>query len=151
MNWICRCAAVSTLICIAGSLLLAPLAGCSGDSTAADRPKTVPVQGTVTHKGQPLADASVAFVRSDNTRGAVGRTDSGGRYSLMTFEPGDGAPPGEYGVQIVKYEESGVEPEDGETPPLKSLIPEKYAAVGSSGLKATVTEEGDNTFDFDLQ
>ena len=147
----CRCFDSSTVLGIAIPILaLATMLGC-GRSTDTDRPRTVPVLGTVTHNGQPLAGASVTFLRTDGQPSAVGRTDSNGRYSLTTFEPGDGAIPGEYGVQVVKYEEPDSPPEDGETPPLKSLIPEKYTTVANSGLTATVGEGGGNTFDFDLQ
>lgn len=134
---------------IAAPLILM-IGGCGGASDR-DGPKTVPVQGTITLEGQPLADASVTFLLADNSGSTVGRTDSAGRYSLTTFEQGDGAIPGEYGVQVVKYEEPPDEVADGETPPLKSLIPEKYASVARSGLKATVADGADNTFDFDLE
>ena len=155
MNCICRVTTIRTtrdFFRVAIPLLsLAALAGCGGAANS-DRPHTVPVEGTITHQGQPLADASVTFLPANKEgRSAVARTDSAGRYSLRTFEPGDGAIPGDYGVQIVKYEEPDAEPEDGVTPPLKSLIPEKYTTVATSGLKATVTDDGTNNFDFDLE
>jgi hypothetical protein len=150
MNQLHRCASISTFLGVAAPLIFIAVGGCGG-APAPDRPKTVPVQGTITLKGQPLADASVTFMLPDNSGSAVGRTDAAGHYSLTTFEQGDGAIPGEYGVQVVKYEEPPQEVKDGETPPLKSLIPDKYTAVASSGLKATVADGADNTFDFDLQ
>lgn len=128
-------------------VVLMTILGC-GKRGNADRPPTVPVQGVVTYKGQPVEGASVSFQRTDRTKSAVGRTDAHGKYFLTTFEPGDGAMTGEYDVKIVKYEQPKEEPEDGVTPPLKSLIPEKYA---KGVLKATVQDGGDNTFDFDLQ
>lgn len=150
MNQLHRCASISTFLGVAAPLILVAVGGCGGVADS-NRPKTVPVQGTITLKGQPLADASVTFMLASNSGSAVGRTDAAGRYSLTTFEQGDGAIPGEYGVQVVKYEEPPREVKDGETPPLKSLIPDKYTAVASSGLKATVADGADNTFDFDLQ
>jgi len=132
------------VMCLSGVIALA---GCSGGGNA-DRPPTVPVQGVITFKGQPVEGASVTFQRTDRTRSAVGRTDARGQYTLTTFEPGDGAMTGDYEIKIVKYQQPEEEPEDGVTPPLKSLIPEKYA---KGVLKATVQDGGENTFNFDLE
>lgn len=132
---------------VGAMVLLFFLAGCGGPPRASNA--TVPVSGTVTQNGQAVEGASVTFERVDGTRGAVGRTDSSGRYSLTTFQAGDGAEPGEYRVTVVKYEVP--EHEEGETPPLVSLIPEQYASVETSGLTATVQEQGENIFDFELE
>ncbi len=44
------------------------------------------------------------FRLKDGTYSATGRTDAQGNYKLSTFNPGDGAPAGEYTVAIVALE-----------------------------------------------
>ena len=137
--------------------------GCGGQQ-GADRPKTVPVSGTVTHNGEAVEGATVAFQSADGSRGAVGVTDAGGKYTLTTFESGDGAVPGEYQVKIFKYKvesseavadtdsEDYVPPAEGEeAPEPENLLPPNYADSKTSGLTATVSESGENTFDFPLE
>lgn len=81
-------------------LLLAALvlSGCGG------RPETCKVWGRVTVGGKPLAGAHVTLHPSEEGRGraAHGSTDAAGKYTLTTFQPGDGAVPGEYKVAIKK-------------------------------------------------
>ena len=95
--------------------------------------------------GEPLAGATVMFnpVASGGS-GAIALTDDQGRYKLTTFSRGDGAPPGDYGVIVLKYKEtasaSGGEyrPVQGPEPPPEHELPPKYAAAATSGLEATV-------------
>lgn len=138
--------------------VLALIAGCA--PTGPDRPKTYPVTGTVTYKGEPVADANLNFQHVDGSAYSLAKTDASGKYELTTFEAGDGAVPGEYKVSISKFEavaSTGTENEDEYTPPedagdpapSKSLLPDKYRDPEASGLTATITE-GPNSFDFEL-
>ena len=159
-------------------VLLVSLLGLGCGQQGADRPSTCPVTGTVTHNGQPVDGATVAFQLADGSRGAIGVTDAGGKYTLTTFESGDGAVPGEYQVRIFKYkvetgsaaaaadednvdyvppvedEDEGEEDEEDEegdeAAQAENLLPSIYADPATSNLKATVSESGDNTFDFPL-
>jgi hypothetical protein len=142
-------------------------AGCGG-GTPSDREPTVRVSGTVTYNGQPVADASVALM-PDNApgslpgqgKGAFGRTDSDGRFQLMTYEASDGAIPGSYKVTVRKYEGQaiGVEPSEedyqetpeGQEPPPQSLLPEKYSNVRTTPLEASITEGKDVTLELVLE
>lgn len=142
-------------------LLMAALAltiGCG--KSGPPRPKTYPVSGTVTYKGEPVGDANLNFQLADGSAFSMAKTDAAGKYALMTYEPGDGALPGEYKVGITKYEMSTVtgsgpeapdyEPPEGDVAaPAKNLLPTKYSNPQTSGLTATITE-GTNTFHFDL-
>jgi hypothetical protein len=150
-------------------LSLISVLGC-GQATDPNRPKTYPVSGTVTQAGQPVEGANVVFQLADGSRGAVGVTDASGKYTLTTFSAGDGAVVGDYKVAITKYDrpaitpksdgsiaDTGDEPEEEETgrrpaddSEPKSLLPEKYANPEGSGLTATVSESGENKFDFTL-
>lgn len=134
------------------------LIGCTDSHP--DRPKTYPVTGTVTYKGEAVADANLNFQLVGSTGYASAKTDTSGNYALMTFQAGDGAVPGDYNVGITKYEraaptgsaseEDYVPVQRGQSPaPAKNLLPAKYANPAMSGLTAKVVE-GSNKFDFQL-
>jgi hypothetical protein len=89
--------------CLLGVLLSLLLAGCGGVG-----PRTVPVSGTVTLNGQPLANATVVFVpvpdaaSKDPLPSSVGITDNEGHYSLVlnTDSKKKGAVVGKHKVMI---------------------------------------------------
>ena len=141
------------------SLNVLVFAGCSGS----DRPEMVPVSGTVMYRGEPLEGASVRFVGQIG-RPAIGRTDADGRFTLTSFDEGDGAVLGEHAVTVTKYAKPSFEPpknpEGGyifeseaeklafyDTP---SVIPTRYENSDQSGLQFTVTAEGPNDFTIEL-
>lgn len=133
-RWLTCCGIVAVAIAIVG---------CSG--RPANRPATYPVSGIVQFSGSPVAGATVGFQsKQPQGRSASGITDAQGRYELTTFSRGDGAPPGDYGVIVLKYKEtaaaSGGEyrPVQGPEPPPEHELPPKYAAAATSGLEATV-------------
>jgi len=143
------------------------LAGCGGSKLA-----TVKVTGTVTFDGQPLEGASISFTPQTEGQGHPGYaiTDSKGEYKLQTMlgAAGAGTTPGVYLVAITCVEKpevvvptqtytgaSGPGPGEsggtmGPPPPAKSLIPEWYGNVNTSGLTATVEKKKNNVIDFDL-
>ena len=124
-----------------------------------NRPKTAPVAGTVTYKGQAVEGATVMFVSaSASGRGAVGKTDASGRFTMTTFASGDGAIPGSYRVAIYKTSvegapaegatgKAGAEPSAGT---IKDHLPAKYKEASSSGLTADVGDSGVKDLKFDL-
>lgn len=152
---------------LAAAVLAAFVAGCGGSDDVV-REKTVPVTGTVTYKGAPVADASVGFVPNSPPgptpvgRGAFGRTDAKGEFTLMTFVADDGAVPGDYKVTVTKIDappstgaEEGtddyVDPEQGGKPPeTKHLLPAKYADPRQTDLVATVQDGKPLTVSLDL-
>lgn len=154
----------SALAAAAIGLLLA--LGCQ---QGADRPTTYPVTGTVTLNGQAVEGATVSFQLADGSGSAVGVTGASGAYKLTTFEADDGAVAGEYKVAISKYEGGAAAggPEGDmmsaeyekamagggakqEPSQPKNVLPPKYADANKSGLTATVSESGENNFDFAL-
>jgi hypothetical protein len=76
------------------------LGGCTG---APDRPATVPVRGSVSYQGKPVAGAAVAFLAKGAPRPAIGTTDAQGNFRLTTFTADDGAVPGEHLVTVEKF------------------------------------------------
>ena len=67
--------------------------------------KLVPVKGTVTQDGKPLAEAQVQFFKQGDIPagypGAGAKTDSQGKYEVLTGS-GKGAIPGAYKVTVSK-------------------------------------------------
>ena len=136
-----------TLCSCALSLLV--LAGCTGGGVPAG-PDPVPVEGTVTLDGEPLAGASVMFGGE-----AFGETDANGRYVLSKGDK-KGVPPGGYSVVIEKWltpdgapyrSAEGISPMDaGAT----QELPPRYSNPELTELKATVPDGG-GKIDFELK
>lgn len=125
-----------------GATLLLGWLGC-GDG----HPKRYQTTGTVTWQGKPVDGATVTFYPS-GARPAKGTTDAQGKFSLFTFDPGDGAVEGEHTVTISKADLIK-DPQTG-YPVAKHLLPERYANMGETPLKAKVDPKGKNDFPFDL-
>jgi hypothetical protein len=86
-----------------GVLVVTGVVGCGGGPS---KPARAPVSGkVVTKQGKECDGALVVFHPAAPGRSAdskpVGTTGTNGSFSLTTFEPGDGALPGDYGVTIV--------------------------------------------------
>ena len=155
------------LMRLIGSLGLAcslAVAGCSGDS--ADRPETVPVSGTLTLAGSPVAGATITMSPENGaSRPAIASTKDDGSFVMQTYVPGDGVIPGSYKITVVKYAKSdkrydapGDESDDyvGNTePPEESvvdegmIVPVRYADASQTDLRAVV-EAGQPIDDLNL-
>lgn len=148
------------------ALLLLMVIGC-GDGHG-----LVPVAGQVTLDGQPVTQGRIDFFPTSG-RPSSGQLDAEGRYTLKTFEPGDGAKPGSYVVTVTSRQVSGgasepeynsmeaelagdvANPEDlkrkrAEPLKVKWLVPQKYSNRTSSGLTREVGSQGED-IDFQLQ
>ena len=135
---------------LALAAILSGLTGGCGPS-AESHPETVPVQGKVTYKGQPVPKGTITF-QPDAGQPATGEIQPDGSYRLGTFGQGDGAVPGHHRVMIIantadptKIPGSSpgyVEPRD--------LVPKSYGQIDTSGLAADVTKDK-TTYDFDLK
>jgi hypothetical protein len=127
------------LLPLAGTLLW--LCGCGTGKPMGE------VSGKVTFEGKPVAEGMVSFMNPTAGTGGEGQLKDG-RYSLTAP-----LPPGEYKVMviplIVRQQEGGKGPKVGVEQPAPD-IPEKYRAIGTTDLKATV-KEGPNTLDFDMK
>jgi hypothetical protein len=108
------------------------------------------LEGTVTLDGKPLADATVSLgpMRATAPGPFSGTTDSSGHFVLgAADDPGGGAVPGEYYVNITTVDPG---PGDESTPPptQKEVVPMAYR---NSSTKVTVPPEGDADVKFDLK
>jgi hypothetical protein len=123
-------------------LALALIAGCGGQAI-------VPVEGTVTLDGKPLAGANIvlAQLRATAPGPFVGKTDADGKFSLGATDGGSGgAAPGEYRLMITTV--TGGSMEDSPLPTEKEVVPADYH---SGTIKFTVPAEGTNEANFDLK
>ncbi|NLE38158.1 MAG: hypothetical protein GX621_09065 [Pirellulaceae bacterium] len=107
------------------AVLLACVSGC-GDG----RPSRVPVSGQVLIDGKPLTLGTITFVPAD-ARSAVAQIGPDGRFTLATFEPGDGVMLGTFDVSVLAVE--SLTPKS-----LRWHAPKNYADPNTSGLKETI-------------
>ena len=129
-----------------------------------EMPATVAVTGQILQNGKPVANAQVGFIPTSEESGALparGETDDEGRYTLRTYvAPGheaNGATPGDYAVTVQKTDVPAdpaamaamFAKNPGFVPP--QLLPTNYATAKLSPLKATVRDNGDNDFVFEVQ
>jgi hypothetical protein len=132
------------------------LAGCGGPS----RPETVPISGRVTYGGQPVVSGQIVFYPEPigSGRQAIGAIGPDGRYTLTTFDSGDGAVLGRHRVTIKSVrvsagppsaQEAAEQMRQGRDLGVEWLVPKKYSRPNTTPLTAEV-KRGKNTIDFDL-
>jgi hypothetical protein len=123
-------------------LVMALAAGCGGNGV-------VPVEGTVTLDGKPLADANIvlAQLRATDPGPFVGKTDAEGKFTLgATTSPGSGAAVGEYRLMITTV--TGGTMEDSPLPTEKEVVPGNYR---NGSMKFTIPAGGTQDANFDLK
>lgn len=95
---------MKTLYNQASILILLPfilISSCSKEQRGGPREETYPITGIIHVDGKPAQDLQVRAI-AENPQGAnksftiAGFTDPEGKFSLSTYESGDGAPVGEY-------------------------------------------------------
>lgn len=120
-------------------LLALVIAGC-GNS---DRPALVPVTGTVTQGGKPLAQADVMFFPE---RGAPssGKTDASGQFTLMFNDGRPGAVVGKHKVVISVPGTTPPPPTGEESEPAKATPPVEFRQ------QAEVKAEGENKLSLEV-
>jgi hypothetical protein len=135
------------LLLVAG-VLLALVSGCGMDKG----PRLYPVKGMVRLNGEPGKDVNIMFTPVTLPEGGAtplspaAVTDEGGRFQLMSFKPGDGAPAGDYKVTIIypmnRYNKHllGIDRLKG-----------KFADPKTSGLTAEVKPTSNDLPPFDLK
>jgi hypothetical protein len=124
--------------------VVVPTTGCS----RSDRQPVYPAQGQVLYDGKPIPHALVVLhPLSSPGKEALrphANVGAGGQFVLGTYEPGDGAPAGEYAVTIewwLSPAKPGTREGDG-LPPVNRL-PARYSQAATSGLRVRI-QPGDN-------
>ena len=96
-----------------------------------------PVRGQVLVRDKPAPKAFVVFhpldAQGPEALRPYGHAAEDGSFKLTTYEPGDGAPAGEYRVTVVWLAPGG-----GEDPP--DLLKGRYRDPAASPLKVTIRE-----------
>ena len=123
------------------TLIAAVVTGCGSTGT-------VPAGGTITYKGQPVANANVIFTPDGGGPIATGQTDAQGKFSLGVEKPGEGAVPGEYRVSLTPNEAPRAEGDYSASPP--PPFPAQYTNATGSSLKATVKPGEKNDITLEL-
>ncbi|MGL4941825.1 MAG: carboxypeptidase-like regulatory domain-containing protein [Thermoguttaceae bacterium] len=148
--------------CVVLCSVFVAIAGCGADGVSVAN-----VTGVVTYNGQPVADALVSFVPTQEGRGASGMTVADGSFVLLTQgATQNGAMLGEYEVRVSKLiavDASGKplppaepKPYRPDAPPekqpiVKSMLPKKYdGSEGKSPILQSVVK-GKNHFVIDLK
>jgi len=143
-----------------GGILLAAvvLTGCGSG--------LVPVSGTVTLDGEPVAGAKVSYIPTGPGIPASGTTDAAGRFQLELGSGRRGVPRGRYAVTIVKLAVTtvpanearrlvaaapgaGLQTEtgpDGLVQVIEHVLPGRYADPATSGIEADVPAAGEQQF-----
>lgn len=137
------------VVCCSLLVFVACCVGCSSN---------VPVSGTVTFSddGSPVPAGTVCFV--NDAVYARGTLDENGRYTLGFKKPGDGIPPGAYGVCVtgakkplgMRDEFSSVPGSKGGTMMYEELVAPKFHSRTTSGITCTV-DASTKTFDFKVE
>jgi hypothetical protein len=114
-------------------LCAALLVGCSKGEV-----KTYPIPGKLVYQdNSPVPGATLVFQTTVDGKpvAARGTADSEGKFTLTTFEEGDGVVAGEHQVSV-----SPLPAGDGPAP-VKPAVPPVYSDFAASGLKTTVSPE----------
>lgn len=145
--------------------------GCGGGD--AEKVKVYEAGGKITMSGSPVVGAAVTFAPKDGQPLARGTTDDQGVYKLTTYGANDGAAEGNFDVLVTKDLTASTEVDNSEDDPeaegygegpsaghadeggdattkAEDGLNAKYASASTSGLTATVTADGENKFDFNL-
>lgn len=138
---------------LAAALLTLTLMGCGGN----DAHPHVPVSGTVTLNGEPLADAQVSFQPTGATPGigAEARTGPDGRYKLTDRRGKPGTEAGAYNVTVSKrvMPDGSPMPAEDKTQPIRSSaresLPPHYSDPARTRLQVVVPEHS-GTIDLPL-
>ena len=135
-----RCFRVQVLLLLLGTCIY----GC-----ADGKPQTAPVRGTITLDRKPVISGFIVFEPAEG-RPAKGQIQPDGTFILGTFAETDGAILGHHRVAIVARKEL---PSSQGGPTYKrygrTLVPEVYASVLTSGIEFDVLDD-DNNFDIQL-
>jgi len=119
--------------------LLVTLAVVCGCSSEPPRVPVFPVTGKVTFKGKPAEGAQVVLFAVNSANAAElapsGKVGKDGTFSLTAYEPGDGAPDGDY-VATISWRKMVVG--DGGAAAGPNVIPAKYGSAATSPVKVSV-------------
>lgn len=134
---------------------LSLLAGCGSDGPKPpEKLPTVPVTGTITLNGKPLAETSISLHHAEGKVAPRGLSDKSGNFSISTYGNNDGAPAGTYKVTAAKSMVKEISPGVLAPPPpggFKSDIPAKYENLDSTTIQVEIQANQKNELKIDLK
>lgn len=137
------------------SASLAALTGCGSDvPKPPEKLPTVPVTGTITLNGKPLAGTSISLHHAEGKVAPRGLSDQAGNFSISTYGNNDGAPAGSYKVTAAKSMVKEISPGVLAPPPpggFKSDIPAKYENLDSTTLQVEIKSGQKNELKIELK
>lgn len=124
--------------------------GCGGDRRPPVFAATGKLTATTAKGVAPAAGATVTFVSKADPKAALptATVAADGTFTLSTFEPGDGAPAGDYAVTVYWPAAGRMTLGEAAGP---DQLGGRYADPKTSKLSATVTPAGPNQFAFDVR
>lgn len=140
-----KCHLVKTTIVVFSSLVMIVSFGCGNSES-----ERVPVSGTITLDGKPLASGAISFLPVGRGTSA-GTTIFNGEFSITRAS---GPSPGRYRVEIDSYETTGEKIPDSDlvgrtTQRTRQVIPAKYNR--ESTWIVDVKSDGNKPFVFELR
>jgi hypothetical protein len=143
----------SAWTCLLGVTALTIAVACTGCSPSPF--KFVPVSGTVSLDGQPLAGGIVNFqpivvgTGVNSGPGSTARTGADGRFTLATIRGEPGAVVGKHRVKIYSFNAETAKRSGNGTAPDRERVPPRYNY--KSTLTFDVPEAGTDKADFALE
>jgi hypothetical protein len=146
------------LKCIPAVLALVSLTGCGAG--APEVQKVVPVSGTISMKGKPLAKVTVSFYGPNAVIPGSAVTDDSGKFSLSTVPGentvtvigGDADAPAVMDPASMTAGVKGASTKASVTGGQKSAdIPRAYTVATNSPLRHTVSPEGDSNVQLEIK
>lgn len=115
-----------------------------------------PVKGVVDVDGKPVSGALVIFCPIEGPpefmkERPFGRTDAAGVYELRTFEPGDGAPAGDYRIMVRWIGDGSIDRGNDRATTGGDRLHGRYSNPEQSGLTYTVTKGQNEVPPFELK
>ncbi len=134
--------------CLPAALVFVALVGCKKGSE-------VDVAGTITIDQQPLSNGDIRLIPINNTPGLGGsaRTNTSGKFTLISNQGGKGIAAGEYKVVISKRKRKDGSDPDPNAPPIESDASESLPPVWSDDNQTTLTvtiTKDKKSYDFTL-
>lgn len=134
-------------------LTLVAVAVCAAAGCGRGRKAVYPVQGSlVDSEGKPIAGATVFFCPVenyfDNHDKPGGFSDKDGKFTLTTYDNGDGAPAGDY-VVTVEWRVPGGDVPRKKAQPFPDRLKGKFSDPSNSPLRATIAK-GPNSIELKL-
>ena len=133
-----RC--VSVRVMTLGLLSALVVGGCNRAGGPAG---TVSVSGTVRSAGKTIVQGTVNFAAKEGAASGTAAIGAEGKFTVKLL-------PGAYRVAVIAKDGVDTMDEKGNPVTAKSLVPEKYASIATSGLEAKVSAS-DRTVDLDLK